>query len=161
MMTNSDIDINYSTYNSESELDAQSAMLMERAKAALESSYSPYSNFQVGAAVLLENGQIITGSNQENSSFPAGLCAEQVALFHVGSNYNGIKIRQIAVTAKRRNGEVFLPVSPCGTCRQVMLEYEIKQNSPIEVLMQVSVNKWVKAHSVEILLPFCFNKNAL
>lgn len=160
-MTNTDIDLKYTSYHSETELDEEDRMLITQAREASESSYSPYSHFQVGAAVLLESGAIVKGSNQENSSFPSGLCAEQVALFHAGSNYNGVAVKKIAITARRSDSDTFVPVSPCGSCRQVMIEYEFKQNLPIEILMQVAVNKWVKTHSAEMLLPFCFNKNSL
>lgn len=161
MLTNQSIESNFSTYNTESELDKEDLDLIERAREASESSYSPYSNFQVGAALLLENNEVLLGSNQENSSYPAGLCAERVALFHAGAIHGKKTIKKIAVTAKKRGSNNFVPVTPCGSCRQVMLEYEIKQNSPIEVIMQVSENKWVKTLSTAVLLPFCFNKSAL
>ncbi|ELR70410.1 Cytidine deaminase [Fulvivirga imtechensis AK7] len=160
-MINSDIELKYIAYNDEAELEPEDRALIDDAKKASESSYSPYSNFEVGAALLLETGEVVRGSNQENSSYPCGSCAEQVALFHSGANHKDVVIKKIAVTAKKKGGSAFLPVTPCGSCRQVMLEYQIKQNLPIEILMQVSANKWIKVSSVEVLLPFCFNKNAL
>lgn len=161
MITNQYTELNYTIYNDESELDEDDLKLIKSAREACETSYSPYSKFQVGAALLLENNEVISGSNQENSSYPAGLCAERVALFHAGAAHGKKKITKIAVTARKEENKVYVPVTPCGSCRQVMLEYEVKQNSPIEVIMQISENKWVKALSTEVLLPFCFNKNAL
>ncbi|GAA0890382.1 cytidine deaminase [Fulvivirga kasyanovii] len=161
MLTNQYTELNYTIYNDESELDEEDLKLIESARKACETSYSPYSGFQVGAALLLENNEVISGSNQENSSYPAGLCAERVALFQAGAGHSQHKIRKIAVTAKKAANEKYIPVTPCGSCRQVMLEYEVKQSSAIEVIMQIADNKWVKTFSTEVLLPFCFNKNAL
>lgn len=161
MNTNSITESNYTLFNDESELSEEDQRLISKAREACSSAYSPYSHFQVGAALLLDNNEVLKGSNQENSSYPAGLCAERVVLFHAGANHGDKKIRKIAVTAKKESNEIFVPVTPCGGCRQVMLEYEVKQHSPIEILMQVAENKWIKAHSAEVLLPFCFNKNAL
>lgn len=161
MHTNQHIESNYSTYNAESELEKDEVALIGHARKACETSYSPYSNFQVGAALLLENGEIVIGSNQENSCYPAGLCAERVALFSAGVSHGEVKIKKIAVTAKRRSEASYVPVTPCGSCRQVMLEYEVKQEEPIEIIMQISESEWVKVYSASVLLPFCFNKSAL
>ncbi|UII23100.1 cytidine deaminase [Fulvivirga ligni] len=150
----------YSTY-SFSELEEEVKDLIKKAEQACDTSYSPYSNFQVGAAVLLENGEVVTGSNQENSSFPAGLCAERVALFFIGANYAGKKIKKVAVTAKRKGESEFVPVTPCGGCRQVLLETETRQESNINVIIQSSYNQWVITKSTKVLLPFCFNKHSL
>ncbi|MBL6447257.1 cytidine deaminase [Fulvivirga sp. 29W222] len=161
MLTNQYTELNYAIYNDESELEEEDLKLIESARNACKTAYSPYSGFQVGAALLLENDKIVSGSNQENSSYPAGLCAERVALFHAGAEYGTLKVKKIAVTAQKKDSSFFVPVTPCGSCRQVMLEYEIKQNTPIEVIMQIAENKWVKTLSTEVLLPFCFNKDAL
>ncbi|UII32964.1 cytidine deaminase [Fulvivirga ulvae] len=161
MLTNQYTELKYVTYGDESELDEEDLKLIKSARKACETSYSPYSQFQVGAALLLENNEIISGSNQENSSYPAGLCAERVALFHAGAGHSNQTIKKIAVTAKKEGSNHYIPVTPCGSCRQVMLEYEVKQNSPIEVIMQIADNKWIKTLSTEVLLPFCFNKNSL
>lgn len=151
----------YKVFKGEEELDSSDIELLQAARKASLTSHSPYSNFQVGAALRLSNGRIVVGSNQENAAYPSGLCAERVALFHFGANYQEEKIIQIAVAAKRADEEFFLPVTPCGGCRQVMLEYEKKQNAPIEVLMRSEENTWIKTSSAKTLLPFSFDKNSL
>lgn len=141
------------------ELDSSSAELVGWAKKALENAYAPYSNFFVGAAVLLDDGQIISGSNQENAAYPAGLCAERVALFHVGANYPGLKILQIAIAAKPKGADHYVEAGPCGSCRQVMVEYHNRQNQPIEILM-VRPNNEVLKTTVKDLLPLAFDKES-
>ena len=148
-------------YFSLKELEEKERHLIEEAKRASKASYSPYSNFKVGAALLLENGTIIHGSNQENASYPAGLCAERVAFFHAGATYPDVNIQMVAVVARRASEENFKAVAPCGSCRQVMLEYEIKQNSPIKVIIQSLDNRWIKIKTTKVLLPFCFDKHNL
>jgi len=154
-------DNTYIAYSSESELNDKDLELLKAARNACASSYSPYSNFQVGAAVRLANNEIILGSNQENAAYPAGLCAERVALFHIGANFANEKILQIAVAAKRANEDHFLPVTPCGSCRQVMIEFENKQHAPIEFIMRSGENSWIKTNSCRILLPFSFDEKSL
>ena len=122
--------------------------------------YAPYSQFQVGASVLLENNLIITGNNQENSSFPCGICAERVALFTAKANYKDINIQKIAITAFSNNFNLEEPVGPCGLCRQVLLEYELKQNTDIEVLLFNS-KKIIKIAKAQHLLPLYFKENKL
>ena len=119
-------------FESANELDTGQQELLRAAVAVAEHAYAPYSGYKVGAAIALENGQIITGSNQENASFPAGTCAERSALFFAGSQYPDVKIKSVAVTTLFPAAE---PVAPCGICRQALMEYEIKQGSPIELLM--------------------------
>ncbi|MEP2773453.1 MAG: cytidine deaminase [Fulvivirga sp.] len=151
----------FEEFNSEEELSTDDVELLTEARKACETSYSPYSNFQVGAAVRLSNGTIIRGSNQENAAYPSGLCAERVALFHIGANYKGESIKSIAVAAKRAEQDFFLPVTPCGSCRQVLLEFEQKQENPIEFIMRSGENSWIKTNSCKVLLPFSFDKNSL
>ena len=122
--------------------------------------YAPYSQFQVGASVLLENNLIITGNNQENSSFPCGICAERVALFTAKANYKDIPIQKIAITAFSNNFNLEEPVGPCGLCRQVLLEYELKQNTDIEILLFNS-KKIIKIAKAQYLLPLYFKENKL
>ncbi len=135
--------------------------LVNQAEVALSSSYSPYSNFTVGAALRLESGEVIAGSNQENASYPAGLCAERVALFQSGAVHPDKKILTIAVVARRKDTSEYRSAGPCGMCRQVMLEYEHKQNSNIEVIFKLDTERWVKTSSAEVLLPFSFGKDNL
>ncbi|QKG80585.1 cytidine deaminase [Tenuifilum thalassicum] len=129
--------------------------LIEKAKDALSGSYSPYSHFRVGAAVLLENGEVITGSNQENGAYPSGLCAERVALFYAGSKYPNVPIKAMAVVASSGDGITKNPISPCGACRQVMLEYQNISKKAYPVYM-VGENKIIRVSDVKDLLPFSF-----
>jgi len=142
-------------------LDDESKMLMEKAKEALQYAYAPYSNFHVATAILLSDGSIVTGTNQENAAYPSGMCAERVALFTVASQYPGQEIKKLVVVAKFANQSVLAPATSCGPCRQVMLEFEQRQRKPIEIIMQSQNHEWVKAHSAECLLPFCFSPENL
>ena len=147
-------------YNSFEELDEESQWLVDKAKEALDTSYSPYSKFTVGAAALLNNSEVILGSNQENASYPAGLCAERVALFAAGAIHPGKEVKVLAVVAKRRDSTEYRGAGPCGMCRQVMLEYEHKQDTPMHVIFKLN-DKWVVTESAEVLLPFSFGKENL
>ena len=144
-------------FNLLSDLDKK---LINRAICAMKNSYSSYSNFSVGAALILENNQIIIGSNQENASFPCGICAERVALFSASTNFPNLLMKKIAITANSHNFEVPEPVGPCGACRQVLLEYEEKQNNNIEILLFDS-KKIIKIASAKDLLPLYFQENQL
>ena len=117
------------------ELDISEQELIEKAKNAYSNAYAPYSGFLVGASVLLENGEIINGSNQENAAYPSGLCAERVALFYAGAKYPEVPIKTIAISAKSKTFEIDDVVSPCGACRQVMAEYQQKQGQDIRLLL--------------------------
>lgn len=143
------------------DLDLESKYLTHKAKDATGHAYAPYSKFLVGAAVLLEDGTIVTGTNQENAAYPSGMCAERVALFAAAALHPEKKITKIAVVAKRKGGKEILPATSCGPCRQVMLEFEQRQEKLIEVIMQNQEHKWVKAPSAESLLPFSFTKASL
>lgn len=153
--------IEFDRYENYNDLDNQSKLLIKEAEKALASSYSPYSGFTVGAAVLLEDGQIIHGSNQENASYPAGLCAERVALFQIGARFPQKKIVALAVIAKRRDDTNLKGAGPCGMCRQVMLEFEQKQKAPYTVLFKEENGGWIKTKSASTLLPFSFGKDNL
>ena len=144
-----------------SELSAKEQQLVSNAKSAFKTAYAPYSGFLVGASVLLENGEIINGSNQENVAYPSGLCAERVALFYAGAKYPNIKINTIAVSVLSKNFEVTDVISPCGACRQVMAEYEDKQDNPIKVILHSPTDEVLIANRVEDLLPFMFKSPLL
>ena len=135
--------------------------LIEKAKDAFSIAYAPYSGFLVGASVLLENAKIISGNNQENVAYPAGLCAERVALFYAGSKYPEVGIKTIAISAKLKTFEIKDVVSPCGSCRQVMAEYQQKQGKNIRILLHSHNDDILIADSVEDLLPFMFNSEKL
>lgn len=137
------------------ELSPLESELMSRALSAATDAYAPYSNFQVGAAVMLTNGKIITGNNQENAAYPSGMCAERVALYHAGAQYPEYGARQIAIVAMEK-GEVKEQISPCGACRQVMLEMETRAGSSIRVLL-CGREKIRIVSSVKDLLPLAFS----
>lgn len=144
------------TYDSPSDLSEGQQMLISKAQESLNSSYSPYSGFAVGTCILLDDGTLVQGSNQENIAFPSGLCAERVALFSIGANYPDHTIISMAIVAKSEHGAVPDPVTPCGACRQVMIEIEGRQEQPIEVIMAGdSGTIWI-SKSVENLIPFYF-----
>lgn len=151
----------YSLYDSFDELPAADKTLMQSAIDARKNAYAPYSNFQVGAAVLLENGKTVIGSNQENASYPAGVCAERVALLYAGAKYPGITVNAIAISATSNTNPVERPVSSCGICRQSMAEYEQKQKTPIEILMMGEIGQVIKCNSVLHLIPFAFDNSFL
>lgn len=153
------IEIAYKRYQSIEEIDEQKRLLIERAKEAVKNAYAPYSGFQVGAAIFLENGEIIKGSNQENVASPSTSCAERSALFYVGSNYPNQIIKCIAITSFSKNSGSDDLLSPCGNCRQSLLEYENKQDKPIEVLLCQANNEIYEFSSINQLLPFSFHAN--
>ncbi len=135
--------------------------LIANTQHALSNAYAPYSGFLVGASVLLENGEIINGSNQENAAYPSGLCAERVALFYAGAKYPEVAIKTIAISAKSKTFEIDDVVSPCGACRQVMAEYQQKQGQDIRLLLHSPNDEVLIANSVTDLLPFMFNSEKL
>lgn len=148
-------------YDSVEDLPEEIQDLMQNAISAREKSYSPYSKFRVGAAILLDNSEIVTGSNQENASYPAGLCAERTAIFYAGANYPEAKIKKMALSARSLNHTVDTPTPPCGSCRQVIAEYEVKQEQPIEIYFMGETGKVVKSRSISDLLPLIFDNSYL
>ncbi|MFY0604936.1 MAG: cytidine deaminase [Flavobacteriaceae bacterium] len=148
-------------YENRSELSEEDRLLLAEALKATQNSYAPYSNFRVGAALLLENSQVILGNNQENAAYPSGICAERVAIWKASSDYPNVKIKKIAITATSKNTNVDKPVGPCGGCRQTMLEYEVNQEEPIEIIFMGETGKIVKTESVVSLLPFSFDASYL
>ncbi|MBU2997174.1 cytidine deaminase [Cellulophaga baltica] len=142
-------------------MESEDITLMEQAVGARSNAYAPYSNFQVGAAVLLENGEVIIGNNQENASYPSGLCAERVAIFHAGAKFPGITIKAIAITATSKNFVVDEPAAPCGNCRQAMIEYEQKQKTPVKILMMGEKGNVIKFNSLSDILPLAFDNSFL
>ncbi|MFD2513638.1 cytidine deaminase [Pontibacter locisalis] len=144
-----------------SELTEQELQAMQLAHEAANDAYAPYSNFLVGAALVLEDGSMFKGSNQENAAYPSGLCAERTALFAMSAHHPNKKIKLLAVTARRRSDKEFMPAMPCGACRQVMAEYEFKQQEAVPVLLQALDGKFYRFKSVADLLPFQFTKDHL
>ncbi len=148
-------------YPNQEELPETIFSLMEAAKEARDKAYAPYSKFNVGAAIALENGEVITGSNQENASYPSGLCAERTALYYAGAQFPGISIKSIAITAKSSLKPTLKPIPPCGACRQAIAEYEIKQENPIALYFMGERGEVVKSDSLENLLPLLFTSSYL
>lgn len=148
-------------YPSQEELPETIFLLMQSAIEARDKAYAPYSNFTVGAAVLLENDTVITGSNQENASYPSGLCAERTAIYYAGAKYPGVTIKSIAISARSKTKPTLKPIPPCGACRQAIAEYEIKQEAPIEIYFMGQGGEVVKSDSLENLLPLLFTSKYL
>lgn len=148
-------------YNSPEELDSKDQALIKEARASMNKAYAPYSHFHVGAAILLENGVILRGNNQENASYPIGLCAERVAIFAAGANYPGVKIQALAITAMSDQFQVDKPITPCGACRQAIAEYEYRYKQNIRLLMTGESGKVMEADSIRQLLPYQFNADDL
>ena len=142
-------------------LDREDRELLAAAREAIGSSYAPYSGFRVGAAALLEGGVRVIGSNQENASYPSGLCAERVAVFQAGARFPGTPIRSLAVYAVDADGKLQIPAAPCGNCRQSILEYEHKQGSPIRVLLQAGDGVVYECPSTAAILPLGFDPTFL
>ena len=160
-MEKKDLHISFEQYENIEDLTAEDRNLLKAAITATESAYAPYSDFKVGAAVLLANGIIVNGSNQENAAYPSGLCAERVALFSAGAQYPGIKIKSIAVAAFKNPETEPRPASPCGACRQVMAEYEQLHKQNIRFIMVDTNKKIIVAENVKSLLPFLFSADSL
>lgn len=153
--------ISYETYNDITELNEEDRLLCEKAEQALATSYSPYSNFKVGTSVLLNDNQIVLGSNQENVAYPSGLCAERVALFAIGVSHPNSIIKTMAITAHTTNFEIKVPVTSCGACLQVMGEFEQKQKAPIAVIFYCLGGRIIKVPDVKSLMPFVFVEDRL
>lgn len=151
----------YMLYDSVDELDVTIQSLMNEAVKTRKKAYAPYSNFSVGAAILLDNGQIVTGNNQENAAYPSGLCAERVAIYAVGANHPESTIKAIAISASSSKHKVTKPVGPCGACRQSIAEYENKQKQPIAIYFMGEEGQIVKVASLKDLLPFGFDGSLL
>ena len=135
--------------------------LMAKAIKVRKNAYAPYSKFRVGVAILLDNGEVVLGSNQENAAYPSGLCAERVAIFYAGANYPQAKILKMAITAASDSNQTTAPIPPCGSCRQSIAEYEIRQETPIEIYFMGEVGVIYKSESLKNLLPFMFDKKFL
>lgn len=151
----------FTIYDNLDELPNDITSLMHKAIEVRRNAYAPYSNFSVGAAILLDNNEIVMGSNQENASYPSGLCAERTAIYYAGSQFPEAKIIKMAISAGSRNHQTMVPIPPCGACRQAIAEYEVKQESPIEIFFMGETGKIVKSKSLANLLPLIFDKSVL
>lgn len=148
-------------YNDISTLSADDNMLMNKAIEARKKAYAPYSKFYVGAALLLENGEIVLGNNQESAAYPSGMCAERVAIWNAGVTFPNVKIKKLAISASSTIAKVDKPVGPCGACRQTLSEYEINQKEPFKVIFMGEIGEVVVTESLLSLLPFSFDSSYL
>ncbi|WP_438965922.1 cytidine deaminase [Flavobacterium sp.] len=151
----------FKVYDTVNELDAATKLLMEQAIEVRKTAYAPYSKFSVGAALELDNGEVVLGTNQENAAYPSGLCAERVAIFYAGSQFPNAKVLKICITASPNDRDSDIPIPPCGACRQSIAEYEFKQEKPIEIYFMGAKGEVYKSESLKNLLPFMFDKNYL
>jgi cytidine deaminase len=140
------------------ELTDKERQLVDMARDATNRSYAPYSHFRVGAAIALDNGEIVVGSNQENAAFPSGICAERSACFYAGARYPEAKFESITIAAVGTdNKEIPHPIAPCGACRQALLEYETLAGHDVKVVL-VGANAIYRVASVKALLPLAFSE---
>lgn len=142
------------------ELTPEEKQLVEEARQATYRSYSPYSSFSVGASVLLANGVILSGSNQENAAYPSGLCAERTVLFYANSQHPNQPITMMAIAARSEKGFTEIPITPCGACRQVLAETERRFEQPIRILLY-GETETIIIDGVKDLLPFLFDEDIL
>lgn len=159
-MKNQSMTINW-LESQENELENTDRQLVQAAREATGGSYSPYSGFRVGAAVLLEDGTIVTGSNQENAAYPSGLCAERCALFSASHQYPEKAVVALAIAARDSKGYTNNPITPCGACRQVIAETEARYGKPIRFVLYGTSRTIILADGISSLLPFCFGAEAL
>ena len=155
------IEATFQVYDHLSDTPEDIQKLMKSAQDARDKAYAPYSKFKVGAAIVLDNDEVVIGSNQENASYPSGLCAERTAIYYAGAKYPDAKILKMALTASSQNQVTDIPSPPCGACRQAIAEYEIKQDQPIEIYFMGVTGKVVKSNSLANLLPLGFDRSFL
>lgn len=152
---------NFTVFNSIDELNSIDREMMQKAIEVRKQAYAPYSKFKVGVAILLSNGKMVLGTNQENAAYPSGLCAERVAIFYAGANYPDAMVEKIFISASPEDRDLEKPIPPCGACRQSIAEYEIKQDAPIEIYFMGGIGEIYKSDSLKNLLPLLFDKNYL
>ena len=160
-MKESKFEFSYEVYNDSSELNEQDAWLLTEARQVTEQAYAPYSNFHVGAVAMLENGEVVAGTNQENASYPVGICAERVLLGSVATLHPNVPVKTIAISYNSEEVESDHPISPCGMCRQALLEYETRTKSPIRLILGGQEGKIFVIQSSKSLLPFAFTSDEL
>jgi cytidine deaminase len=151
----------YEVYNDISELKKEDADLLTKARAVTRQAYAPYSNFFVGASAKLNNGEIVSGTNQENASYPVGICAERVLLGNAATLYPGVSIDTMAISYDSKEVKSDHPISPCGMCRQSLLEYETRTKQPIRLILAGQEGNIYIIKTIQFLLPFAFNSSEL
>ena len=148
-------------YQSFDELNAKDRVLLDHAQQACKSAYAPYSRFRVGAAVLLENSEIVIGNNQENAAYPSGSCAERVAMYYASARYPKVAMLSVAVAVESDEVVFNKPLAPCGSCRQVMAEYEHLFQIKMRVILSEPGGRVQIINGISDLLPFTFNAKEL
>jgi cytidine deaminase len=155
-MERKEYQFNYELYNNSDELNDEDKWLLERAREATALAYAPYSQFYVGAVALLDNGEILSGANQENASFPAGLCAERVVLATLSTTYPTAAVTKMAISYKNLKGKSNQPITPCGVCRQSLQELVYKTGIPVRLILGGMDGKVMVIPENSMLLPFSF-----
>lgn len=155
------IEFEYEVYNDISELGEEDAWLLNEARAVTEQAYAPYSNFHVGAVAMMANGEVVAGTNQENASYPVGICAERVLLGTVANLHPNIPVQSIAISFNSEEVKSDHPISPCGMCRQALVEYETRMKKPIRLILGGMEGKVFVIRTASLLLPFAFTSNEL
>lgn len=156
-MRSGNFQFEYEIFESISELHEEDARLLEQARSVTQYAYSPYSHFKVGAFAKLKNGKTVSGTNQENASYPAGICAERTLMSTASSLFPGVGIEAIAISYNNINGRSDTPVSPCGICRQSFVEFQQRTGSPIRVILSGMEGKVLIIKNAADLLPFHFS----
>ncbi|MCX6316162.1 MAG: cytidine deaminase [Bacteroidetes bacterium] len=160
-MKENKFEFTFEEYADSSELNEKDAWLLNEARLLTETAYAPYSNFFVGAAAMLANGEVVAGTNQENASYPVGICAERVLLGNAATLFPGIAIDTLAISYNSDSIKSDHPISPCGMCRQALLEYEGRIHKPIRLILGGMEGKVLVIQSAIQLLPFAFTSNEL
>ncbi len=160
-MNENKFEFQYEVYHDSSELNERDAWLLAEARMVTGQAYAPYSNFHVGAAAILENGEIVKGTNQENASYPVGICAERVLLGSAATLHPDVPISTIAISYNSEEVKSDHPISPCGMCRQALLEYETRTSKPIRLILSGQEGKVFIIKTARFLLPFAFTKDEL
>ena len=143
------------------ELSAQEREIVDAARKATANSYAVYSGFSVGAAVRLSDGTVVTGTNQENAAYPSGLCAERTALFWANSQYPDKAVEMMAIAARNGQAELERPITPCGACRQVLLETEKRFRMPIRIILYGAKECYIIEDGIKALMPLSFDSDFL
>jgi cytidine deaminase len=151
----------YEVYDDISQLTEEDAWLLTEARTVTSQAYAPYSNFHVGAVAILENGEVVAGTNQENASYPVGICAERVLLGSVATIHPKIPVKTIAISYSSKEVKSDHPISPCGMCRQALLEYETRTSKPIRLILSGQEGKIIIIQTASYLLPFAFTSDEL
>ena len=160
-MRENKFEFEYEVYNDITELTEQDAWLVNEAREVTAAAYAPYSNFHVGAVAIMANGEIVAGTNQENASYPVGICAERVLLGTVATLHPNIEIKSIAISYNSDEVKSDHPISPCGMCRQALLEYETRTSKPIRLILSGQEGKVFIIKTASFLLPFAFTSDEL